>query len=541
VIRAVIGAAIFTWAVGAIPLPAQADPQPSPVPVSTATPDPLSVSGFARSYYFTRQNASNNPGAQFNFSSSKYSSTGVNQATWTTGVGLHADYTFPDWGGWYVGGTYLYSNPLDGPCSVGSAHAKGKPCVSQAPPNTNPDDTLPGFSLSTLYEAYVGYKTNGLWARAGDMLFASPWVNPADTRIKPAAFQGGDFIYTGMKNWTFEAADMLQFQNRTSSTFGSNTLLTSFPAGAAGLAANIYNPGGGPIETSGFLFGKVGYAYAPAGLTLDGYLYGVTNLMTMWWFDGKYYLNQTAAKPFVAMQGGLEKNAGFSYIGKIDSQVFGAQIGANATKNLLLTFAFDALPWRTDTIALPKGVSCSTSTNQITAKGATLAYFLPLVNNGTGQCSNNANGTVNVYYGGWASPYTDSYTADPLYTTNISQGMAERRAAVTSEKFVATFTSNNKRLTFLASYGWFDYGNGAASSANTQEWDLDGIYRFSPYKGTGVYKGLMLRDRYMNRTIDNTFCGAANTNCVAGSASGTQYLGGLPLFKYNRAQVEYDF
>ncbi|MEO6835585.1 MAG: hypothetical protein ABI231_06730 [Candidatus Tumulicola sp.] len=93
---------------------------------------------------------------------------------------------------------------------------------------------------------------------------------------------------------------------------------------------------------------------------------------------------------------------------KSDSQVIGARIGANVTKNILLTFGFDSLPWRSDTVTLPHGVTCSSATNQIAAKGATLAYFLPLVNGGTAQCSNNADGTANVYYGGWASPYTDT-------------------------------------------------------------------------------------------------------------------------------------
>jgi hypothetical protein len=51
----------------------------------------------------------------------------------------------------------------------------------------------------------------------------------------------------------------------------------------------------------------------------------------------------------------------------------------------------------------------------------------------------------------------------------------------------------------------------------------------------------MFRDRFMDRTISNTFCGASNTSCPTGSAIGAQYLGGLPLFKFNRAQLEFDF
>ena len=508
----------------ATPAPASGQPVAQASPTPSATHDPFSWSATVRSFYFTRQNASNNSGAQFNFTpGAKYSSTGVNQATWSNSVLLHGEYLLPGMGGTFAGGSFAFVSPFDGPCSVAAAHLRGRPCVSQVPPNTNPDDTLPGFTLDTFYEAYLGYRDRDWYAKAGDQLFTSPWANPADTRLKPMAFQGADVIFSGVKNWTFEAADMLQFENRTSNTFQSNTLLTSYPAGNSGLPANMYVPGGGGITTDGFFYAKAGYSTGVDGLAVDGYFYSVSDLMNMLWFDGTYYFSKTGARPFLELQGGNESNAGASYLGKIDSQVFGARIGANVAKDVVLTFGFDEMPWHSDTVTLPHGVSCSDATKQLTAKGATLAYFLPLVNNGTGQCANNADGTTTVYYGGWASPYTDNYTADPLFTTNGSQGMIERRAAGTSERLAATFTSPNNRIVFLAAYGWQQFGNGAAPVANTTEYDLDGTYRFSRYSGSGTYHGLMLRDRYFVRTIGNT------------------YLGGLPLFKYNRAQLEYDF
>ncbi|MBV8147682.1 MAG: hypothetical protein JO092_01165, partial [Candidatus Eremiobacteraeota bacterium] len=138
---------------------------PSPAP----TTSPLTVSGFLRSYYFTRQNATNNPGHQFDYST-KRCGVGpcVNQASLNNAVDFHADYALG--GGWYIGGSYLYAQPLSGPCSVAPAHARGQPCVSQRPPNTNPDDTLPGFMLSTFPEVYVGYGVSGFSAKFGDQL-----------------------------------------------------------------------------------------------------------------------------------------------------------------------------------------------------------------------------------------------------------------------------------------------------------------------------------------------------------------------------------
>jgi hypothetical protein len=515
------------------PPPATAPPPPPPSP----TPNPLVIGGFFRSYYFTRQNASNNPGAQFNFTpGAKYVSNGVNQATWNSAIAPHLEYDFPS--GWDVGGTYLYANPMDGPCVVPANHAKGGVCVTQIPPNTNADDTLPGYTMSTFYQAYLGYNAHGFNGQLGNVLFNSPWANPADSRLKPAAFEGGYLSYTTPSYWTFEGADMLAFEGRTSSAFSQQTLLTSFPSGNNGMAPNIYVPGGTGITTNGFLMGKVGYGNPSGpGFLADGYLYAVSDLVNMWWFDGKYTFNGSWA-PFIALQGGWENNAGLSYIGKINSQDLGAQIGANITKNLLLTFGYDHIPWKTDTVFLPKNVTCSNSNYQITAKGATLAYFLPL---NAAQCFTNPNGSTNIYYGGWASPYTDNYDSDPFFTTSITQGQADRRAPGTSDKVALIFTSNNKRWVFAATDAWYNYGN-ALAPENTNIWTLDGQYHFSKVPITGPYHGLLLRYRYVQRTLSNTYCGASDTPSCAPSASlGSTEFGGLPLFKYNRAQLEYDF
>lgn len=527
---------------------APAPPAPAAVaqtnPAPTPTPDPLTLSGFFRSYYFTRQNATNNPGVQNVFIPAtpkpKYNSNAVNQASLNNAVDLHADYHFAG-GGWYVGGTYLYANPLDGPCSVATNHAKGakypKPsCITQIPPDTNPDDTLPAFTMSTFDEAYLGYKAHNVSAKVGDQIFVSPWAAPVDTRVKPAAFQGGDFIYTTRQYWVYEAADMLQFEPRTSSAFISSTLLTSYPAGNNGLPANINNPGGGTINSAGFLYTHAGYDPSLAEYA-NAYLYNVYGLANIFWLDGRYTWTQNKWHPYVAIQFGDEGNAGVSYVGKIDAQLYGIQLGANVTKNIVISGSFVDQPWHTDNVFLPKGVSCNNSTYQISTKGVSFGYFLPL---NAGQCFTNANGTTSVYYGGWASPYTDNYATNPVFTTAISQGTPDRRAPATSWRVAGTYTSTNGRLIFIAADAWFNYAN-ALVAQNTNEWNLDGSYHFSQMRGTAPYKGLQLRYRYAQRSYTNTYCGAAGSACPAGFTSGATFLGGQPLFKYNRAMLEYDF
>jgi hypothetical protein len=517
--------------------PAPRPPEAAPPPPPPPTPNPLTVGGYFRSYYFTRQNASNNPGTQFNFSpGAKYVSNGVNQATWNSAIAPHVDYAFAG-GGWDVGFAYLYANPISGPCVVPANHAKGAVCVSQTPPNTNADDTVPGFTMSTLYQAYLKYKDYGFDGSLGNILFTSPWANPSDSRLKPVAFQGGDLGYTNPSGWNVEAADMLTFQNRTSSAFTHQTLLTSYPAGGGGLASNIFVPGGQGINTNGFVYGKAGYT-SPMGFSVNGYFWNVSDLVNQWWGDGKYtFGNMGFAVPFIALQGGWENNSGQSYIGKISSQVFGAQLGATFDKNFLFTVAYNEIPWHADSVFLPKNVTCNNFNHQISASGTTLAYFLPL---NAGQCSyNSTTGLTQVYYGGWASPYTDNYATDPLFTTSIDQGMADRRSPGSAYKTTLTWTSTNKRWVFLASYAWYNYGN-ALIAQETKDWNLDGQYHFSQVT-KGPYHGLLLRYRYMDRSLSNTYCGAAATSCPPGATVGSSLLGGLPLFKYNRAQLEYDF
>ncbi len=116
--------------------------------------------------------------------------------------------------------------------------------------------------------------------------------------------------FSGMKDWTFEVADMWQYENRTANNFSNTTLLTSFPAGNSGMPANIYVPGGGSINTSGFFYGKAGYS-SPDGLSVNGYFYGISDLANMWWFDGKYVANGVKYHPFIELQGGTEQNSAF--------------------------------------------------------------------------------------------------------------------------------------------------------------------------------------------------------------------------------------
>jgi hypothetical protein len=106
---------------------------------------PLSVRGFFRAYDFTRQNASTGIGGAGQ----------VNQQSIELGLGLHADYRFGNTP-LSVGASYLFATPANG-CASPVSHPS-PPCGKLKAPSLNPDDSLPGFELNALYEAYVQYK-----------------------------------------------------------------------------------------------------------------------------------------------------------------------------------------------------------------------------------------------------------------------------------------------------------------------------------------------------------------------------------------------
>ncbi len=477
--------------------------KPSPKPPA------FTFGGFVRSYDFTRQNAS---GFTQTFKA-------MNQASVNTAVSFRGAYHFNN-GPISIGATYLYANP--GACIQPASHLS-LPCgkhtfISNGSEPANPDDTLPGFAMSTLYEAYLQYKDPRTIVRAGNQVVTTPWANPSDSRLKPVAFQGLFAAYKFNAQWSAEVMYMARFESRASSDFDNATLLTSHPADAPGVAANIFTPNGAAITTAGFEYAHFGFS--AGNLSANLHYYGFVDLADALWFDTKYTW-ANPRKPFIAIQAGSENDSGRAVIGKIRSQVFGVQAGITPLRNLDLTVSYDVAPQRSDTLTLPAGVICG-SNNQIkTSAGVTFPYFLPA--GGTTNCLTNSDGSATVYYGGWASPYTDSYATDPLFTTSISQGMADRRSPGSAWKVSATWQTTDKRFKFIASRAYYSYGLALAGISPTQETDLDGTWFFRK-PGPGAYHGFSLRHRYAERTQANT-----------------QLFGGTPLFKYNRTQLEYDF
>lgn len=511
-----VGAAFVLCASGIASAATSATPvviaQASPAPKASATPNPFSYSGYLRAYYFTRTNPK--PPA---------SGAAANQASENQAIDLHAGYDFG--GGFSVAGTYLYANPFNN-CTSPASHLS-RPCGKQpivpvgVQQRNNPDDTLPGYELNTLYEAYLQYKDANAFVRLGDQVINTPWANSSDSRLKPVAFRGGDVSYKIDPNWTIEGMYMNRWEDRVQSDFVNSTLVTengAYPD--SGGVGNTGIPSGSVATNNGFYFGRAGYT--ANGFAGNLYYYAFDQIANAIWGDAKYTW-KAYGKPYIALQGGTESNTGTSLAGKIDSQVFGAQLGYSPWNNVDLNIGFDYLPVKSDTITLPVTASCSSSH---ILKG-TLTYWLPA--SGTPNCvpadgmAGVAGGQATVYYGGWASPYTDSYATDQLFTTSISQGMIDRRSPGSGVKIGGTFYTDHKQIRLIASHAWYVYGDATVGISPTQETDVDATYFFNKI-GKGAYHGWSLRHRYAERT--QLF---------------TAPFGGAPDFKYNRTQLEYDF
>ena len=482
---------------------ASATPAPSPAPAPHRA---FAWSGYERTYYFTRYNGG----------------TAENQASENNAIDLKAAYDLG--GGLSVGGQYLFADPLNGCRSAYDAtHAYAGNGCAMAP--TKPDNTLPGYELNALYEAYLTYAAHGASVQLGDMTIDTPWANASDSRLKPVAFQGVRAGYRLNDAWRVDAGYFDRFEDRVQSNFVDGTLITqngAFPDDGGVATTGI--PKGGIVTTNGWEYGRIGYSGTTA--SANAYLYAFQNIANAVWADAKFSLApRSSAKPFLALQAGTETSTGSAQAGIISSRVIGAQLGLDLGKGITLTAAWNDIPQKSASYAagsLPAGVVCSQKAGSIDALTGDSGYFLP--NGGTPSCSvDSATGATTVYYGGWASPYTDSYATDPLFTTSISQGMADRHSPGSAVKVALTAFTASKQLRIITSEAFYDYGNGTAGVSPTQEFDLDGTWFFSKPRG-GAYHGWSLRHRYADRVTWET-----------------PVFGGTNDFKYNRTQLEYDF
>ena len=142
--------------------------QINPVPKPTVLQ--LSRRGYSRSSYFSRQDASYNPGVQHVFVADKCNSnvtlTPSIKPAGTAGYVCIPVIGFP---AAVLGPTHRILSQISfrGACRNATAHPRGASCVAQIPRATNPDDTLPRYTLSTSCETNISYGVRNVWRNVG--------------------------------------------------------------------------------------------------------------------------------------------------------------------------------------------------------------------------------------------------------------------------------------------------------------------------------------------------------------------------------------
>jgi len=454
---------------GTAPLPDTFSAQAHPGPTATPAPGHLAVTGRARAYYFRRLNAVQN-------------AANPNRYAFGLSGSPHLDYRIGDTP-LNIGYTYFASTPFG---------------INGANPLANPhvDNTLPGYSLSSpVHEAYLQYKDPHAYFTVGNQELNLPWLPASDSRLKPVSYRGVDATFALTDALSFSLTRVIAFESRNVSTFQANTLLTASYPGASLDHLHPFTPG----------TLRVALNFHPSPRLViaaeNDEFYDIANLV---YTEAKYGIAPSSkANPYFAMQYVAETSLGTNQVGVVDNHTIGAQLGATVSKGLLFSASADSAPWNYAFV------------HASSAAAATAGYFVGA--GGTGTAALVAPGVYKVAYGGIASPYTDSFATDPLYTTQITQGEVDRRSAGNSYKVALVYTPPNKQFRLIADQAWYQYTNQIAHNL-TSEFNVDGTYYFNRVR-PGPYKGLLARVRIAPRTQPT-----------------------LPYnFDYNRYQTEYDF
>lgn len=375
------------------------------------------VHGQLRMYYFTRGNSGNEPRTTNAFS---------------LGGSLHADSV--SWFGISAGATFYDASAL----------GLNDPSAS--------DTTLPSKDVTAIGEAYLQYRNQHVGLlRGGNQLYHSPWANPSDSRMIPAAFQGVAYQSPTVGGLRVDLARMFQWKNRTASTFERT---------------NQYPSTGS--DNLGFL--AVGATYGRKPVQAAVWYYRFYNIADMVYVDGKVAMPVGMdTRAFVGGQYLNETDSGSARLGYVDSQVYGL-VGGVGYHGLTLSIGYD----------------------HITSNPGAFAG------------------------GDIVSPYTQGYATDPLYTTSMTQGAVEQKAAGDSWKVRAVWWGLGHSVRAIASYARYHVNQFAHPAQTGGPWEVDADVTYFP---AGRFKGLSLRDRLGVFT----------------------YAGAPRPFVYNRVMVQYAF
>lgn len=305
-----------------------------------------------------------------------------------------------------------------------------------APGYTHLDALLMGEkdSLNVLGQAYLQYQDHWLHAKVGNILLNTPWMNPSDAFMIPSTFQALSVRVTPFKNLQVIGLREFRFKNRIQDHYYRETLLNQNP---------LYPQM--PDHIDGTLaFGVKAHWQGWLSTVWYYQFYDLANL-----FYGTAYYSvpdlPDGLKPFADFQYAREWANGAQYAGPINATIFGGIVGLQIPVGQIFA-AYNAIPGR----------------------------------------SPFSMGGRPLYNGGFVSPYTQQYSADPLYTSIMDYGLVSASAAGHAWKF-GFLLHPIHQLRIKYSYSMYE----------TQPYlpNVDANYLDLTYTPGGFWKGLSLRNR----------------------------------------------
>ena len=253
-------------------------------------------------------------------------------------------------------------------------------------------------------------------------------------------------------------------------------------------------------------------------MTLNADQYQIYDLVNMTYADAKYaYARRSPTNPYVAAQYFAESDTGKALIGTVRAHASGFEFGESWGRNVDVALSYNQVPFSTYVVAAADCSGDAASPSKIktgTIFGGVQNASATWVGAGKVQC----------YGGGIASPYTDNYETDPLFSNSIGQGLGDIHKAGSGVRLAFTIQTNDRRLKTILSEARYDdslpgTSSGASNVDIRTEANVDVQYFMAPVVANRSYRGLSIRERWVNR--NETF---------------TPYK-----FNYLRSQLEYDF
>jgi hypothetical protein len=186
--------------------------------------------------------------------------------------------------------------------------------------NPNKVDSYLGPNVTSVGEAYLQWQREKLRITVGNQRFNAPFTGASDFRMVPQMFQGVAAYYGDSANF-LTAFRMFRFKSVIDDGYSRRT---------------SYNPpidtsaaGAGDEETNGFWGAGGGKTWAlkPVSVDAQAWYFKYIDYADMTYLQARTIRAEGELKPFVAVQYIHQNDDGKAILGKVDSNVYGVQLG----------------------------------------------------------------------------------------------------------------------------------------------------------------------------------------------------------------------